>query len=77
MGKPRARWENVVRRDPSQILGIRGWRRRTEDKEEWRRLLREAMAQKGLQRHGWLEMPLYYSSELELNLTLTVYNENC
>jgi len=46
--KPRTRWENVVRRDPSQILGIRGWRRQAEDKEEWRRLLREARAQKGL-----------------------------
>jgi hypothetical protein len=48
MLKPRRRWEDVVRRDTSQILGIRGWRRRTEDKEEWRRLLREAKAQKGL-----------------------------
>jgi hypothetical protein len=48
VGKPRRRWENVVRRVPSQILGLREWRRRAEDKEEWRRLLREARAQKGL-----------------------------
>jgi len=53
MGKPRRRWEDVVRRDTSQILGIRGWRRGAEDKEEWRRLLREARAQKGLKRHTW------------------------
>ena len=26
---------------------------------------------------GWKEVPLYHSSELELNLTLTVCNENC
>jgi len=25
----------------------------------------------------WMEVPLNHSSELELNLTLTVYNENC
>jgi hypothetical protein len=48
MGKPRRRWEDVVRRDMSQILGMRGWRRRAENKEEWRRLLKEARAQKGL-----------------------------
>jgi hypothetical protein len=27
VGKPRTRWEDAVRRDASQILGIRGWRR--------------------------------------------------
>ena len=48
VGKPRTRWEDVVRRDTSQILGIRRWRRRAEDREEWRGLLREAMAQKAL-----------------------------
>jgi hypothetical protein len=48
VGKPRTRWEDVVRRDTSQILGIRGWRRRAENGEEERRLLREAMARKGL-----------------------------
>jgi hypothetical protein len=48
VGKPRTRWEDVVRRDTSQILGTRGWRRGAEDREEWRQLLREARAQKGL-----------------------------
>jgi hypothetical protein len=27
VGKPRTRWEDVVWRDTSQTLGIRGWRR--------------------------------------------------
>jgi hypothetical protein len=33
IGKPRS-WEDVVRSDASQILGIRGRRRRAEDREE-------------------------------------------
>ena len=48
VSKPRTRWENVVRRDASQILGIREWRGQTEGRGEWRRLLREARAQKGM-----------------------------
>jgi hypothetical protein len=53
VGKPRTRWKDVVRWDTSQILEIRGWRRRAEDREEWRLLLREVRDQKGLQRHIW------------------------
>jgi hypothetical protein len=33
VGKPRTRWEDVVRRDTPEILGIRGWRRWAEDRE--------------------------------------------
>jgi hypothetical protein len=32
--KPRTRWEDVVRRDTTQILIITGWKRRTEGREE-------------------------------------------
>jgi hypothetical protein len=42
------RWEDAVQKDALQILGTRGWRRRAENREEWRQLLREVKAQKGL-----------------------------
>jgi hypothetical protein len=45
--KPRTRWEDVVRRDTLQILGIRGWGRRAEDREEWRHLRRGARGKRG------------------------------
>ena len=48
MGRPRTRWVDVVQRDALQMLGIQGWRRRAENRDEWRHFLREAKAQKGL-----------------------------
>ena len=45
--KPRKRWEDTVQGDTSQILGIQGWRRQTEDREEWKSLLRVVMPWKG------------------------------
>jgi hypothetical protein len=42
------RWVDVVQRDALRLLGIRGWRRRAANKDEWRRLVREAKAWKGL-----------------------------
>ena len=47
VGRPRTRWGNVVQRDALQLLGIRGWRR-AENRDELRRLMREAKARKGL-----------------------------
>jgi len=48
VGRPRTRWADVVQRDVLQLLGTRGWRRRAANRDEWRRLMREAKTQKGL-----------------------------
>jgi len=48
VGRPRTRWVDVVQRDALQLLGIRGWRRRAENRDDWRRLMRETKAQKEL-----------------------------
>jgi hypothetical protein len=41
VGRPRNRWADVVQRDTLQLLGVRGWRRRAENRDEWRHALRE------------------------------------
>ena len=48
VGRPRTRWADVVQRDALQLLGIRGWRKRAANRDEWRCLMREAKARKGL-----------------------------
>jgi hypothetical protein len=47
-GRPRTRWADVVQRDESHLLGMRRWRRRARNRDEWRHALREAGARKGL-----------------------------
>ena len=47
VGRPRTRWADAVQMDALQLLGIRGWRRRAENRDEWRRLMRKAKARKG------------------------------
>jgi hypothetical protein len=47
VGRPRTRWADVVMRDALQLLGIRRWRRKAENRVEWRHFLREAKARKG------------------------------
>jgi hypothetical protein len=47
VGRPRTRWADV-QRDALQLLGIRGWRKRAANRDEWRRLMWEAKALKGL-----------------------------
>jgi hypothetical protein len=41
VGRPRTRWVDMVQRVSLQLLGIRGWRRRAANRDEWRRLTRE------------------------------------
>jgi hypothetical protein len=48
VGRPRKRWADVVQRDALQLLGIRGWRRRAANRDEWRHLVRDAKARNGL-----------------------------
>jgi hypothetical protein len=38
----------VVQRDARQLLGIRGWRNKAANRDEWRRLMRLAKVRKGL-----------------------------
>jgi hypothetical protein len=39
VGRPRTRWAEVVQKDALQLRGIGGWRRRTANRHEWRRVL--------------------------------------
>jgi hypothetical protein len=48
VGRPRTRWADVVQRNVLQLLGIKRWRRRAANRDEWRRVMREAKAQKEL-----------------------------
>jgi hypothetical protein len=48
VGRPGTRWADVVQRDALQLLGTRRWRRRATNRDEWRRLVREVKARKGL-----------------------------
>jgi len=48
VGRPRTRWADMVQRDALQLLGTRGWRRRGANRDELRRLMREAKARKRL-----------------------------
>jgi hypothetical protein len=48
VGRPRTKWADVVQRDALRLLGVRGWRRRAENRYEWRRLMREGKDRKEL-----------------------------
>jgi hypothetical protein len=40
VGRPRTRWTHVVQRDARQLLGIRGWRNKAANRDEWKRIMR-------------------------------------
>jgi hypothetical protein len=48
VGRPRTRWTDVVQRDVRQMLGMRGWRNKAANRDEWTRLMKETKARKGL-----------------------------
>jgi hypothetical protein len=59
------------------VLGMRGWGRRTEDREEWRRLLRKVRAQNGTLRHTWNGMNICNSLlRSEVSLVQPVFTFN-
>ncbi|KMQ83390.1 endonuclease-reverse transcriptase [Lasius niger] len=43
-GRPRARWGNSVAKDAQKTLGVRNWRRASEDRSGWKRSIEKARA---------------------------------
>jgi len=41
-GRPRTRWEDQVQKDAKGLLGVRGWRRIAQEREEWKARIEEA-----------------------------------
>jgi hypothetical protein len=49
-GRPKLRWVDDSEAD-LKTLGVRGWRRKALDRDEWRDVLEEAKARRGQYRH--------------------------
>jgi hypothetical protein len=47
VGKPRARWLESVETDLKK-MDVKNWRRKTQDREQWRTILKEAKVHQGL-----------------------------
>jgi hypothetical protein len=70
VGNPRTRWEGIIQRGTSQILGIRGWRIQAEHRDEWKCLSEGGQAQRAQQHHrvmeGWDAMLCHGASGSKL-----------